>query len=220
MANTFGTSVSNEPGALTRPVEITPGNVLQLGLPFVHKNQSLFNFWDIQTGDYFIETEGRYYGWDNSTVQVTRMGPGHGPPMHTHPVEEIFVLVEGEGAFAIGDEVIAIKAPCIVRVPPNTPHSPISLGAGRNIMVDFFPTNQSGGAPSDVQDPFAYLKQSGGNERRAMVSNFKKVLEDFDRDRDGRLSRDEAPVMIRDAFDRYDSDGDGFISLEDAETWG
>lgn len=79
---------------------MTPGNVHNLGLPFVLQNQSGFNFWDIKSGDYFIELEGQHYGWDSSTVQVTTMGPGHGPPMHTHPVEEIFVLVEGEAGLA------------------------------------------------------------------------------------------------------------------------
>lgn len=208
-------------GSAPRPrqVEVTPGNVLNLGLPFVLQNQSGFNFWDVKSGDYFVEAEGRYYGWDSTTVQVTAMGPGHGPPMHTHPVEEIFVLVEGEGAFAIGDDVFHIKAPCIVRVPPNTPHSPTSLGPGRNIMVDFFPSNQPGGAPVDAPDPFAHLKAGGGTERQAIIANFQKILADFDADGDGKLSRAEAPVMFRDSFERYDTDRDGFITLEDAAGW-
>ncbi len=203
----------------TKPVEVTPGNVHVLGLPFVLQNQSGFNFWDITTGDYFVELEGQHYGWDRATVQVTSMGPGHGPPMHTHPVEEIFVLVEGEGAFAIGDQIVHMKAPCVVRVPPNVPHSPTSLGPGRNIMVDFFPTNHSGGAPADLPDPFAHVKTGGGNERKTMIENFKKILADFDADGDGRLSREEAPVMFRDAFDRYDTDRDGFITMEDTKGW-
>ena len=202
-----------------RQVEVTPGNVHDLGLPFVLRNQSGFNFWDIKSGDYFIELEGQHYGWDSSTVQVTSMGPGHGPPMHTHPVEEIFVLVEGEGAFAIGDEIVHLKAPAVVRVPPHTPHSPVSLGSGRNVMVDFFPSSQPGAAPSDASDPFTHVKTGGGNERKAMIDNFKKILADFDADGDGKLSRDEAPRMLRDSFGRYDTDHDGFITLEDAEAW-
>ena len=107
----------------SRPIEVTPGNVHSLGLPFVVQNQSGSNFWDIKTGDYFIEMEGQYYGWDDSTVQVTSMGPGNGPPLHTHPVEEIFVITEGECSFIIGTEMIHVKAPGVVRVPPHTPHS-------------------------------------------------------------------------------------------------
>lgn len=202
-----------------RPIEVTPGNIHHIGLPFVLQNQSGFNFWDVKSGDYFVELEGRYYGWDNATVQITEVGPGYGPPMHMHPVEEIFVLVEGEGAFVIGTEIIAVKAPCVVRVPPNTPHCPVSLGSGRMKMVDFFPSNQPGGAPCDVPDPFAHIK-TGGNERSAMIENFRKILADFDADGDGKLSRAEAPVMLRDSFERYDIDGDGFITFEDAEGWG
>ena len=202
-----------------RQVEVTPGNVLNLGLPFVLQNQSGFNFWDVASGDYFVELEGRYYGWNDSTVQISEVGPGCGPPMHTHPVEEIFVLVEGEAAFTIAGETFHTKAPCVVRVPPHTPHSVTSLGTGRTKMVDFFPSNHSSGAQADAPDPFAHLKTGGGNERRAMIANFSKILADFDADRDGRLSREEAPVMLRDAFDRYDTDGDGFITFGDAEGW-
>jgi mannose-6-phosphate isomerase-like protein (cupin superfamily) len=202
-----------------KQVEVTPGNVHNLGLPFVLQNQSGFNFWDIKSGDHFIELEGQHYGWDSSTVQVTAMGPGHGPPMHTHPVEEIFVLVEGEAAFAVGEEIFHLKAPAVMRVPPHTPHSPATLGAGRNVMVDFFPSSQPGAAHSDATDPFSHVKTGGGNERRAMIENFKKILADFDADQDGKLSRDEAPIMFRDSFGRYDSDGDGFVTMEDAQGW-
>ena len=201
-----------------RPVEVTSGNVHQIGLPFVLQNQSGFNFWDVKSGDYFVELEGRYYGWDNATVQITEVGPGYGPPMHTHAVEELFVLVEGEGAFVIGTEIIPVKAPCVLRVPPHTPHCPVSLGAGRMKMVDFFPSNQPGGAPSDVPDPFAHVK-TGGNERAVMLQNCRKIIADFDTDGDGKLSRAEAPLMLRDSFERYDTDGDGFISVEDAAGW-
>ncbi len=208
----------DKPGS-AKQVEVTPGNVHNLGLPFVLQNQSGFNFWDIKTGDHFIEMEGQYYGWDSSTVQVTAMGPGQGPPMHTHPVEEIFVLVAGECAFAIGSETFHMKAPAVVRVPPHTPHSPTSLGSERNIMVDFFPSSEPGAAPIDVPDPFAHLKAGGGNERKVMIENFKKILADFDADGDGKLSKDEAPIMLRDSFGRYDTDHDGFITLEDAQAW-
>jgi mannose-6-phosphate isomerase-like protein (cupin superfamily) len=89
--------------------EVTPGDAFRLGLPFVLDNQSIFNFWNIRTGDYFVELEGEHYGWDNATIQVAEAGPGFGPPVHTHPVEEIFVLVEGETAFFVNGEVIDMQ---------------------------------------------------------------------------------------------------------------
>ena len=52
-----------------------------------------------------------------------------------------------------------------------------------------------------------------------MIANFKQILVDFDRDGDGRLSRDEAPLLLNAQFERWDTDGDGFITLQDAEGW-
>lgn len=202
-----------------KQLEVTPGNVFNLGLPFMLQNQSLFNFWDIKSGDYFVELEGRYYGWDNATVQVTETGPGYGPPMHMHPVEEIFILVEGEVAFTVGDEIHDMKAPAVVRVPPYTPHNVTTLGPGRNKMVDFFSSNCPGASAVAAPAAFAHIKEKAVGERKAMISNFKKILIDFDADQDGKLSRDEAPVMLKDQFDRYDVDHDGFISMEDAQGW-
>lgn len=196
----------------------TPGNFHNLGLPFVLENQSGSNFWDVASGDYFIEMEGRYYGWDNATVQISEVGCGYGAPPHMHDVEEIFVLVEGEGAIVIDGKTLPIKAPCVVRVPANTPHAIVALGAGRMKMVDFFPSNQSGGAGSTMNDPFSHVK-SGSRERDAMIDNFKKILADFDADGDGKLSKAESPMMLQDAFERYDTDGDGFITLDDARQW-
>jgi len=65
-----------------RQTEVTPGNIFQLGLPFVLGNQSLFNYWDIRSGNYFIEMEGEFYGWDNATIQLAGLvvpGAFHGP---------------------------------------------------------------------------------------------------------------------------------------------
>jgi mannose-6-phosphate isomerase-like protein (cupin superfamily) len=202
-----------------RQTEVTPGNVFDLGLPFVLQNQSLFNFWDIRSGDHFIELEGQHYGWDSATVQVAETGPGFGPPLHTHPVEEIFVLLEGEVAFTVGDKVLDMKGPALVRVPPGTTHNVTTLGTGRNKLITFFSSNSPGASPVDDPDPFAHIKQDSTSERDAMIANFRKVLADFDADADGKLSREEAPILIREQFDRYDTDHDGFITIEDAQQW-
>ena len=126
-----------------RQTELTPGNAFQLGLPFVLQNQSLFNFWDNRTGDHFVELEGKHYGWDSATVQVAETGPGFGPPLHTHPVEEIFVLLEGEVAFTVDGDVLDMTGPALVRVPPGTIHNVTTLGTGRNKLMTF-PSSNSG----------------------------------------------------------------------------
>ena len=205
---------------LPKRTEVTPGNAFHLGLPFVLANQSLSNFWNVHSGDYFIEMEGEFYGWDNATVQVAEAGPGVGPPIHTHPVEEIFVLVEGQIAFTVNGEVLDMAAPAVVRIPPDTPHNVTTVGTSRNKMVALFSSNSPGGEPVfHLPDPFEQFKRQTTVERDAMLANFKQILADFDTDGDGRLSRDEAPILLKAQFDRYDTDHDGFITLEDAETW-
>ena len=42
---------------------------------------------------------------------------------------------------------------------------------------------------------------------------------DFDADADGKLSREEAPVLIREQLECCDTDHDGFITLQDAQRW-
>ncbi len=202
-----------------RQSEVTPGNAFSLGLPFVLQNQSLFNYWDVRSGDHFIEMEGKHYGWDSATVQVAETGPGVGPGMHVHPVEEIFVLLEGEVAFTVNGEVLTMKGPALVRVPPHTAHNVTTLGTGRNKLITFFSSNSPGASLVEEPDPFGHIKQQSAGERNAMIANFKKVLADFDADGDGKLSRAEAPTLIQEQFDRYDTDHDGFITLEDAQGW-
>jgi mannose-6-phosphate isomerase-like protein (cupin superfamily) len=202
-----------------RQSEVTPGNVFQLGLPFVLANQSLFNYWDIRSGNYFIEMEGEFYGWDNATIQVAEAGPGIGPPIHTHEVEEIFVLAEGRVAFTVNGEILDMTGPAVVRVPPGTPHNVTTIGTGRNKLITFFSSNSPGAGPVDAPDPFEHVKRQGAAERDAMIANFRKILADFDTDGDGRLSRDEAPILLKKQFDRYDTDHDGFITLDDAQSW-
>jgi len=65
-----------------------------------------------------------------------------------------------------------------------------------------------------------HVKQTSTAERDAMIANLKKILADFDADGDGQQSRDEAPILLKAQFDRYDTDHDGFISLDDAQGLG
>lgn len=94
-----------------------------------------------------------------------------------------------------------------------------TLGSTRNKLVTFFSANLPGASPVDDPDHFSHVKQQSTSERDAMIANFRKILADFDTDGDGRLSRDEAPLLLKAQFDRYDTDHDGFITLDDAQGW-
>jgi quercetin dioxygenase-like cupin family protein len=48
--------------------------------------------------------------------------PGHGPSLHRHPYEEIFIVQGGEARFTLGEETIEAREGDIVIVPARVPH--------------------------------------------------------------------------------------------------
>lgn len=85
-----------------------------------------------------------------------------------------------------------------------TTHSVTTLGTGVNKLITFVSSDSPGAAPAPDPDPFAHIKAGSTGERDAMIANFRKVPADFDADEDGKLSPDEAPVLIRDRRGRTD----------------
>ena len=65
-----------------------------------------------------------------STVSVflSHHSPGTGPPLHTHPYEETFFVIEGDVLFTVDGEEIEARDGDIVVVPANTPHKFVSRG--------------------------------------------------------------------------------------------
>lgn len=63
------------------------------------------------------ETDGKYALWE-ATV-----GPGSGPPPHTHSREEEgFYVLEGEMTFLVGDRTVTAGPGEFVNMPVGTPH--------------------------------------------------------------------------------------------------
>ena len=56
---------------------------------------------------------------------------GEGPTLHVHPYDEIFVILEGNARFSIGDQVIDAATGDVVFGPANIPHGYQNLGPGR-----------------------------------------------------------------------------------------
>jgi quercetin dioxygenase-like cupin family protein len=62
--------------------------------------------------------------------------PGAGPKLHRHPYEEVFVVIDGEATFTLGDEQRVVHGGEIVVAPPGLPHAFVNSGSGRLRSVD------------------------------------------------------------------------------------
>lgn len=66
--------------------------------------------------------------------------PGGGPLLHYHPYEEIFITLEGEATFTVGDTTIVARAGQVVVAPAYVPHKFVNSGTGRLRQVDIHPS--------------------------------------------------------------------------------
>jgi mannose-6-phosphate isomerase-like protein (cupin superfamily) len=62
--------------------------------------------------------------------------PGTGPRLHRHPYEEVFVVLEGEATFTLGDEQRLARPGDVVVAPAGVPHRFVNTGPGRLRQVD------------------------------------------------------------------------------------
>jgi mannose-6-phosphate isomerase-like protein (cupin superfamily) len=68
--------------------------------------------------------------------------PDGGPVLHTHPYEEVFVTLEGEATFTVGDATIEVSAGQIVVAPAGVPHKFVNSGSGSLRQVDIHPSGR------------------------------------------------------------------------------
>lgn len=66
---------------------------------------------------------GSEHGFDSMFVTDTTMETGSAIPLHTHPVEEGWVVTEGELVLQLGDVSVVAPSGSVVRVPPGVPHA-------------------------------------------------------------------------------------------------
>jgi mannose-6-phosphate isomerase-like protein (cupin superfamily) len=81
------------------------------------------------------ETAGEAIGAGVSLIQVD-LAPGHGPALHRHPYAEVFVVVEGEATFTLGDATQVVGAGAVVVAPAGVAHRFVNSGTGRLRQVD------------------------------------------------------------------------------------
>ena len=66
---------------------------------------------------------GSEHGFDSLFITETEMDTGSSIPLHTHPIEEAWVVMAGELVVNVGDEIVVAASGSVVRVAPNVPHS-------------------------------------------------------------------------------------------------
>jgi mannose-6-phosphate isomerase-like protein (cupin superfamily) len=86
--------------------------------------------------------EGYRYGEVGVSFFLVESPPGGGAVLHTHPYEEIFLTLEGEATFTVGDATIEVGAGQIVVAPAGVPHKFVNSGEGPLRQVDIHPSER------------------------------------------------------------------------------
>jgi mannose-6-phosphate isomerase-like protein (cupin superfamily) len=86
--------------------------------------------------------EGYRYGDVGVSFFLVDSPPGGGAVLHTHPYEEVFVTLEGEATFTVGDATIEVGAGQVVVAPAGVPHKFVNSGSGPLRQVDIHPSGR------------------------------------------------------------------------------
>ena len=62
--------------------------------------------------------------------------PGRGPSLHTHPYEEVLIVLEGEATLDDGRATRVVSAGDVVVIPAGQPHGFVNSGEGPLRQVD------------------------------------------------------------------------------------
>jgi mannose-6-phosphate isomerase-like protein (cupin superfamily) len=91
------------------------------------------------TGSVF---EGTDFGNINLSFFFTNTDSGHGPVLHQHPYEEVFVILEGQATFTIAGQTLISGEGDVLLAPANTPHKFINSGEGRLRSINIHPSKE------------------------------------------------------------------------------
>ncbi len=97
---------------------------------------------DLPYGTIAHKFEGYRYGGVDVSFFLVESPPGGGPRLHHHPYEEIFVTLEGEATFTVGEKTIEVGAGQIVVAPAGVPHKFVNTGSGMLRQVDIHPSGR------------------------------------------------------------------------------
>ena len=97
---------------------------------------------DLPQGGISRKFEGYRYGDVGVSFFLVESPPGRGAVLHIHPYEEIFLTLEGEATFTVGDATIEVGAGQIVVAPAGVPHKFVNSGTGMLRQVDIHPNER------------------------------------------------------------------------------
>jgi mannose-6-phosphate isomerase-like protein (cupin superfamily) len=79
--------------------------------------------------------EGAKRGGAGVSMFIVRTPPGGGVDLHVHPYHETFLILEGEGRWTAGDDIVELRPNQMLVVPPETPHGFHNRGGGPLLVV-------------------------------------------------------------------------------------
>jgi mannose-6-phosphate isomerase-like protein (cupin superfamily) len=82
-----------------------------------------------------FEVQGQEIGAGISVIAVDSQ-PGDGPALHRHEYTEVFVVLEGQATFTVGDEQQVVSAGEAAVAPAGVAHRFVNSGPGRLLQVD------------------------------------------------------------------------------------
>jgi mannose-6-phosphate isomerase-like protein (cupin superfamily) len=91
---------------------------------------------DLPLSNIAREFVGADHGGVGVCVIIVDAPPGRGPSLHTHPYEELLLVQEGRGTFALGDETVEVGPGELVIVPAGVPHGFTNTGDGPLRQID------------------------------------------------------------------------------------
>jgi mannose-6-phosphate isomerase-like protein (cupin superfamily) len=103
-----------------------------------------------------FEATGEEIGARVSVIAV-HASPGAGPRLHRHPYEEVFVVLDGEATFTLGDHERVVRGGEVVVAPAGVPHAFTNTGSTplRQVDVHVSPRFETEWLDSGPEDPSA-----------------------------------------------------------------
>jgi quercetin dioxygenase-like cupin family protein len=78
----------------------------------------------------------------NMTLSFLRLSPGLDARLHSHPEEQVVVVLEGEMDVALDGKLYRVRAGDIAVIPGGVPHSGVTLSEGCRVLDIFSPARK------------------------------------------------------------------------------